>query len=123
MKRRHPSSRVRKSSLQRRRCRLERLEDRHLLAVLFADSFESGGGAGDWAGNWVEDGQNDWFRSTQRATDGAYSAEVDGSADNATLTLATPEDLSGYASAQLTFDWLIENGLDGGEYLAAGCFR
>ena len=33
MKRRHPSNRVRKSSLHRRRCALERLEDRRLLAA------------------------------------------------------------------------------------------
>ena len=113
--------RERKSRSKRligRRCLVERLEDRHLLAVLFADSFETGGGAGNWSGNWVDGGQGDWFRSTQRATDGAYSAEVDGFADNSTLTLATPIDLSGYDTAVLTFDWLIENGFDGGEYLA-----
>jgi len=102
----------------RRRLQLEPLEDRRLLAVLFADSFESGSNSNDWVGNWVEDSQDDWFRSTQRATDGSYSAEVDGQARDATLTLSNPLDLSGYSSAQLTFDWLIEKGLDKGEYLS-----
>ncbi|MFN3191759.1 MAG: tandem-95 repeat protein [Aureliella sp.] len=99
---------------------LETLENRQLLAadVLLADSFEAGFNSNDWVGNWVEDSQNDWFRSTQRATDGSRSAEVDGSANNATLTLSDPIDLSDYDSAELTFDWLIESGFDSGEYLA-----
>ena len=110
--RNHRSSRL----LRRRRCRVEQLEKRQLLAsdVLLADSFE----AGQWAGNWVEDSQNDWFTSSQRSTDGSYSAEIDGRASNATLTTSTPIDLSGYGSAELTFDWLIESGFDGGEYLS-----
>lgn len=66
---------------------------------------------------WVQDSQNDWFRSNQRATIGGYSAEVDGSATNATLTTANAIDLSSMASATLTFDWLIESGFDAGEYL------
>jgi PKD repeat protein len=82
--------------------------------VVFSDSFE----AGEWNGQWVEDRQNDWFRSTQRATDGSHSAEVDGSASDATLTMATPLDLDSYGTATLTFDWLIESGFDSGEYLA-----
>ncbi|MCA9180414.1 MAG: hypothetical protein KDA51_03155, partial [Planctomycetales bacterium] len=100
----------------RRRLLLEALESRQLLAadVLFTDSFE----AGQWAGKWVEDSQNDWFTSTQRSTDGSRSAEVDGSANNATLTLANAIDLNGYYSPKLTFDWLIESGFDSGEYLA-----
>ena len=85
---------------------------------LFSDSFENG----QWNGLWVEDSQNDWFTSTQRATDGSYSAEVDGSATDATLTLANPIDLTPYGSAELTFDWYIENGLDAGEYLALDLF-
>ncbi len=95
---------------------LQALEKRQLLAadVLFADSFESG----QWAGTWVEDSQNDWFTSSQRSTDGSYSAEIDGKANNATLTTVTPIDLSGYSTAELTFDWLIESGFDGGEYLS-----
>ncbi|MEZ6032244.1 MAG: PKD domain-containing protein [Planctomycetaceae bacterium] len=82
--------------------------------VLFEDSFE----VSEWNGQWVEDSQNDWFRSTQRATDGTHAAEVDGSANNATLTLASAVDLTGFASATLTFDWLIESGFDAGEYLS-----
>ena len=64
---------------------IESLESRQLLAadLLFADSFE----AGQWNGNWVEDSQNDWFTSSQRSTDGNYSAEVDGYANDATLKL------------------------------------
>ena len=89
------------------------------ITLIFADSFE----VGEWNGLWVEDSQNDWFRSTQRATDGVRSAEVDGSANNATLTLATPLNLSGYTSAELSFDWLIESGFDGGEYLTLDVFN
>lgn len=77
----------------------------------FSDSFENG------LTNWKQDAQNDWFVSTQRATDGRYSAEVDGSAINATITLAKAIDLSGKTEATLTFSWLIESGLDLGEYL------
>ncbi len=109
-----------KSKIRRRTRRLchEPLESRLLLAadpiVLFSDSFESG----QWSGQWVEDSQNDWFDSSQRATDGARSAEVDGWASNAALSLANPLDLTGYASAELTFSWYIESGFDGGEYIA-----
>ena len=39
---------------------------------VFADSFENG----QWDGKWVEDSQNDWFTSTQRATDG-YAIRVE----------------------------------------------
>ena len=86
--------------------------------VLFEDSFEVGSNSNDWNGKWAEDSQNDFFRSTQRATDGAYSAEVDGQANNATLTLTSPVDISGYAVSQLNFDWMIESGFDSGEYLS-----
>ncbi|MEM9658106.1 MAG: SBBP repeat-containing protein, partial [Planctomycetota bacterium] len=86
--------------------------------TVFGDSFENG----QWNGKWIEDSQNDWFTSSQRATVGSYSAEVDGRATDAALTMATPLDLSGYASAELTFDWLIEKGFDSGEYLALDVF-
>ena len=85
---------------------------------MFYDSFEIGNNSNDWNGKWVEDSQNDFFRSTQRATDGIRSVEVDGCANNSTLTLSTPVDISGFASAQLTFDWLIESGFDSGEFLS-----
>ena len=74
--------------------RVEQLESRQLLTTtLFEDSFE----VSTWNGKWVEDSQNDWFRSGQRATDGSVSAEVDGYANNATLTMVTPVDLNGSA--------------------------
>lgn len=104
-----------------RRGVVECLENRQLLATdvtLFADSFETGSNSNDWGGSWGEDIQNDWFTSTQRATDGVRSAEVDGYANNATLTMNNAVDVSGYNSAELTFDWLIENGFDSGEFLA-----
>ncbi len=85
---------------------------------VFADSFEYG----QWNGLWVEDSQNDWFTSTQRAAEGSYSAEVDGSATDATLSIANPIDLTPYGSAELTFDWYIESGFDAGEYLALDLF-
>jgi outer membrane protein assembly factor BamB len=86
--------------------------------LLFADSFESG----EWNGSWVEDKQNDWFTSTQRATDGSYSAEVDGRANNATLTMANAVDVSPYHHATLTFSWYIEKNWDKGEYIAVDVF-
>lgn len=93
---------------------LEILEE----VVFFADSFE----VGTWNGKWVEDYQNDWFRSTQRATDGNYSAEVDGKAFDATLTISEPIDLSGVSQAELSFDWLIESSFDSGESLRLEIF-
>lgn len=91
----------------------------HDTTLLFADSFEHG----QWNNLWVEDRQNDWFTSTQRSTDGNYAAEVDGRATDATITVAAPLNLTPYDSAELTFDWLIESGLDSGEYLALDFFN
>ena len=82
--------------------------------VEFADSFENG----QLSDLWVPDGQNDWFNSSQRSTDGSNSVEVDGNVDGATLTAKTPINLSVYGTAELRFDWLIEGGFDTGEYLA-----
>jgi PKD repeat protein len=79
--------------------------------VEFYDSFEDG------LGKWTQDAQNDWFVSTQRATDGTHSAEVDGRARDATLTMANAIDLSGKVSATLTFSWFIEGSWDNGEYI------
>jgi hypothetical protein len=87
--------------------------------VLFEDSFE----VAEWNGLWVEDNQNDWFRSTQRATNGTLSAEVDGPANNALLTLASPVDLTVYSGVELTFSWFIESSWDAGEYLALDLFN
>ena len=44
-------------------------------------------------------------------------------ATDATITVAAPMDLTPYASAELSFDWLIESGLDTGEYLALDFFN
>ncbi|MHC4088214.1 MAG: hypothetical protein ACYSU5_23870, partial [Planctomycetota bacterium] len=81
--------------------------------VVFSDSFENG----EWNGLWTEDSQMDWKDSTQRAVDGSYSAEVDGSASDATLT-SIIIDLQGKTNATVTFSWFIESRLDSGEYLA-----
>ena len=80
---------------------------------VFFESFESSG----WLSHWSQDGQNDWFRSRQRATEGRYSVEIDGLASDATL-ISQPIDLQGKTSAAVSFAWLIENSLDAGEYVA-----
>jgi hypothetical protein len=80
---------------------------------VFYDSFE----VSEWNGLWTEDSQNDWFRSNQRATQGTWSAEVDGSASDASLTSINVPVPPGLNNATITFDWLIESGLDNGEYL------
>lgn len=119
------NSRIPKNARQRqvplrRRLRLESLEQRHLLSadLLFADSFE----VGQWNGNWVEDSQNAWFRSTQKATDGSYSAAVNGTSNDATLTLADPLNLTPYETAELTFSWLISSSFVGRDYLAVDVY-
>ena len=86
--------------------------------VVFSDSFENG----QWDGRWTEDSQNDWFTSTQRLTDGNYSAEVDGSVNDAALT-SQVIDLAQYGSVELTFSWYIENGFDSGEYVKLDFFN
>ena len=82
---------------------------------VFFDSFED-----CLLTNWVQDSQNDWFPSSQRSRnpEDNCSAEVDGSAADAALTLKDPIDLSGMSGATLTFSWFIEGGFDPGEYLA-----
>jgi putative hemolysin/PKD repeat protein len=80
---------------------------------LFIDSFED-----YYLSNWVQDSQNDWFCSPQRAVEGSRSAEVDGWAQNASLTLKEAVNLSEVSDATLSFSWLIESGVDSGEYLA-----
>lgn len=84
-----------------------------LTVVAFADSFE----VGEWNRLWTEDSQNDWFRSSQRATDGSWSAEVDGYASNAKL-MSIPVNLQGKTNATINFSWYIESALDNGEYIA-----
>ncbi len=80
---------------------------------VFFDSFENGA----WNGLWTEDSQGDWFTSTQRATEGSSSAEVDGRANDAQL-ISNPINLQGRTQATITFNWYIESRLDSGEYLA-----
>ena len=80
---------------------------------VFFDSFE----VSEWNGLWSEDHQNDWFRSHRRFVDGIFSAEVDGSANDAKLT-SIPIDLQGRSNATINFSWYIKNKLDHGEYLA-----
>lgn len=72
----------------------------------------------NWSTHWVQDNQLAWSRSLRRSTTGNYSAEFKGSASNATLTTSDGIDLTGLASATLSFDWLIESTFDSGEYLA-----
>jgi serine protease len=78
--------------------------------VFFADSFETG------LGGWTQDSQRDWAHSSQRATDGSHSAEVDGSASNASITASIA--LPTTTNVRVSFDWLIEDGLDGGEFIS-----
>ena len=80
---------------------------------VFSDGFEQPA----WNGRWAEDFQEDWFRSTQRSTESTHSAEVDGRATAATLT-SIPIEPQGRTDATITVPWLIEKGLDRGEYLA-----
>ncbi len=85
--------------------------------TLFEDSFE----VGQWNDKWVEDSQNDWYRTSKRSTDGNYSAEVNGRANEATLTShnqGIPIDISSYGSATLSFDWRINKKFDNGEFVA-----
>ncbi|HYF12921.1 MAG TPA: right-handed parallel beta-helix repeat-containing protein [Candidatus Paceibacterota bacterium] len=79
--------------------------------TVFFDSFESG------ISLWTQDTQKDWASSTQRASNGIRSAEVDGSANNA-LLISPSINLSTSTQATITFSWYIESGLDSGEYIA-----
>ncbi|HBE66541.1 MAG TPA: hypothetical protein DDW52_00195 [Planctomycetaceae bacterium] len=80
---------------------------------LFYDSFE----VSEWNGKWVEDSQNDWRRRSMRSSAGDYSAEIDGWASNATLTVSNPIDMTPYGSAEFSFDWYIESSWDSNEYI------
>lgn len=82
--------------------------------TIFEDSFE----VSEWNGLWTEDSQNDWRRSSQRASLGFYSAEVDGYASNAALMSKPAAMPTGKTTANISFDWLIESTLDAGEYVA-----
>lgn len=65
---------------------------------------------------WVSDNQNKWLSSSQRTFDGLRSAEVHGSAIDATTT-SIPIDLQGRNNATIEFSWLIKR-FESGEYLA-----
>jgi serine protease len=78
--------------------------------TVFSDSFENG------FGKWVQDSQRDWAISTQRATNGSRSVEVDGSSNNSSITATV--DLQGKTNATISYSWFIESSLDAGEYLA-----
>lgn len=84
------------------------------VVTVFSDSFE----VSEWNGLWTQDLQNDWFRSSQRASSGTRSAEVDGSANDAALMSQIIPMPAGKTTARISFDWFIENGLDLGEYIA-----
>lgn len=90
---------------------------RVLETIEFSDSFENS------LVNWTQDSQNDWFVSNQRRTLGSYSAEVDGSATDATLTLKNSINLSGKTGANLSFSWFIEGNWDTGEYIKVDIFN
>jgi subtilisin len=76
----------------------------------YFESFENGL-------TWSNDSQRDWKSSRQRSTDGRYSLEVDGRAQDATIT-SDSINFGGKISATISFDWYIEDRLDSGEYVA-----
>lgn len=78
---------------------------------LFFDSFEEG------FSNWTQDSQGDWRNRKQHSTDGKYSAEVDGRANDAVL-VSEVIDVDNGGSIKVSFDWLIEKSFDSGEYVA-----
>jgi thermitase len=65
---------------------------------------------------WTLDNQKDWAITTQNASAGTRAAEVDGAASDAQL-ISPVINLQGRIWASVTFDWLIESGLDAGEYI------
>lgn len=79
--------------------------------TLLFESFESG------FGDWTQGGQGDWRVRGGNTTDGSQSAQVDGRATDAQLVSPTVS-LTGYTNATVSFDWLIDNSFDSGEYLA-----
>ncbi|MHC4068578.1 MAG: glycoside hydrolase family 16 protein [Planctomycetota bacterium] len=79
----------------------------------FYDDFES---SSNWSTNWIATGA--WNRVFDRKYyEGSYSAEIDGSVIDSAL-VSQSIDVSSKDTATITFQWLIENGLDTGEYLA-----
>jgi thermitase len=85
--------------------------------VLFSDSFEDA-----TFNKWVQVNQRDWSVSTQRATDGRRSAEIDGLATNATLSMKNSLNLIGKTNSTLSFSWYLESSWDAGEYIQLELF-
>ena len=81
--------------------------------MVFSDSFE----IKEWNNLWTEDSQNDWSRARQRGVGSKYSAEIDGSANDAQL-ISIPINLGTKKNAEISFSWYIENTFDAGEYVA-----
>jgi beta-glucanase (GH16 family) len=83
------------------------------FVISFYDNFES---SSDWSTNWIATGA--WNRvSDKKFYEGSYSAEIDGSVTDSAL-VSRSIDVNSIDTATITFQWLIENGLDTGEYLA-----
>lgn len=82
---------------------------------LFWDNFE-GASAGSY---WIQDSQNDWRITSQRSANGGqFSAEVDGLASGASISMRQGIDISNYEDTIINFDWLIERNYDTSDYLA-----
>lgn len=78
---------------------------------LLSEGFET-----DAAG-WTQDRQNDWKLSAENSYEGSYAAEVDGRTRDSIL-VSPSVTLPSAADVTVSFAWLIERGLDSGEYLA-----
>lgn len=85
--------------------------DKPQIIKVFSDSFE----ISQWNGLWTSDSR--WKRSSRRASDGLFSAEVNGRATDAVLR-SIPIGLQGKTNATITFSWYISSTLDFGEYVA-----
>jgi len=87
------------------------INDKPLIIKAFSDSFE----ISQWDGLWT--GDKKWKRSSRRASDGLFSAEVSGRATDSMLR-SIPISLQGKTNATITFSWYISSTLDFGEYVA-----
>ncbi len=87
------------------------INDKPLIIKAFSDSFE----ISQWNGLWT--GDKKWKRSSRRASDGLFSAEVKGRAADSVLR-SIPISLQGKTNSTITFSWFISSTLDFGEYVA-----
>lgn len=79
---------------------------------VFTDDFES---SDNWDSLWTKD--ENWAQSDEKPYQGSYSAKIKGRVtDSALVSIAI--DVADISEATITFWWLIESGLDAGEYLA-----